>query len=169
MFNLKAFARLAIIVTLSAITPLQANEIKNRTHTENSYLIKYTTLYDEAIKYVGLNEREDTKVLQKLTDVNPRRTPWCAAFVNAILRTKGHKSNDSNIAYDFKDYGVAVKIPIEGDIVVFKSHVGIFVGFVKKNGRKYVAVLGGNQSNRVKISYFPVSRVVAYRRPSLNG
>lgn len=163
MFNLKAFARLAIIVCFT-VAPINANDVKSRTHTEDFVFVKYT-LYDEAKKYLGLNEKTNTRVIQNLTDVNPRRTPWCAAFINGILRNQGHTPNNSNVAYHFRKYGIGVTTPKEGDIVVFKNHVGIFVKFVKKNGKTYVAVLGGNQSNEVKISYFRESRVVAYRRP----
>ena len=166
MFNLKAFARLAIIVAI-AVTPVKANDIKTRTHTREFVSVKYVkyTLYDEAKKYIGLSEKGNTVVLQNLTKVNPKRTPWCAAFVNGILRRQGHAPNNSNVAYNFRKYGIGVTNPKKGDIVVFRSHVGIFVGFVKRNGKIYVAVLGGNQSNRVKISYFRESKVIAYRRP----
>jgi hypothetical protein len=74
------------------------------------------------------------------------------------------------MAISFTKYRTATKTPRKGDIVVLRTgrarrgrsgnHVGIFQGFV---GNK-VAVLGGNQSNRVKVSYFPVRSVITYRR-----
>lgn len=123
-------------------------------------------VYTNAAQFVGLSERGNTKTLQHLTGVNPRRTPWCAAFLNGVLKRSGHKTTGSNLAASFRNYGKAVRQPAVGDIVVLNGHVGIFAGHVNRNGKRYVAVLGGNQSNRVKISYYPAKRVVAYRRPA---
>lgn len=125
-----------------------------------------SSVYSRAANFVGLSEKSNTGTLQKLTGVNPRMTPWCAAFINGILKHTGHKTTGSNAAASFRTYGVAVRKPAQGDIVVMRKHVGIFVGYVNRNGRRYVAVLGGNQSNRVQISYYPASKVVAYRRPA---
>lgn len=127
--------------------------------------IRKTGVYSQAAHFVGLSERGNTRTLQKLTGVNPRKTPWCAAFINGILKHSGHKTTGSNLASSFRTYGKSVRRPSQGDIVVMRRHVGIFVGYVNRNGRRYVAVLGGNQSNRVQVSYYPASRVVAYRRP----
>lgn len=123
------------------------------------------SIYADASRFVGMHERKHTNSLQKLTKVNPKKTPWCAAFVNGILKRNGKKTTNSNAAASFRNYGKKVTKPVKGDIVVFKGHVGIFVGFVTKNGKRYVAVLGGNQSNRVQVSYYPAKRVVSYRRP----
>lgn len=119
----------------------------------------------DASRFIGMNERKHTNSLQKITKVNPRKTPWCAAFINGILKRNGKKTTNSAAAASFRNYGKRVTKPVKGDIVVMRGHVGIFMGFVTKNGKRYVAVLGGNQSNSVKVSYYPVKRVVAYRRP----
>lgn len=123
-------------------------------------------VYTQAAQYVGLSERSHAGALKNITGVNPRVTPWCAAFLNGVLKRSGHKTTGSNAAISFKTYGKAVRKPEVGDIVVLKGHVGIFAGHVNRNGKRYVAVLGGNQSNRVQISYYPAKRVVAYRRPA---
>lgn len=176
-----------IVSTMLAIAPTQiagATTVKTRTHNTSTHSICdfeserpkcsrtsvwkasfFTGLYYEAENFVGLHERKNAKAIQQLTDVNPRVTPWCAAFVNGILKKRGYDTSGSNRAISFIDYGRKVTDPQRGDIVVFKSHVGFFQGFVYKNGRKYVAVLGGNQSNSVKVSYYPVNKVRSYRRP----
>ena len=134
---------------------------------ENRLISKFNRgVYTNAAKYVGLSERGHTRTLQNLTGVNPRHTPWCAAFLNSVLKKSGHKTTGSHAAASFRNYGKAVKQPAVGDIVVLNRHVGIFAGYVNRNGKRYVAVLGGNQSNRVQISYYPAKRVVAYRRPA---
>jgi hypothetical protein len=43
------------------------------------------------------------------------------------------------------------------------GHVGFFYAFVDLNGSKMVAVLGGNQGKEVRISYYPISKIIAYR------
>lgn len=122
-------------------------------------------VFVEAARYTGFSEITDTKSLQALTGVNPRRTKWCAAFLNAILNRKGYRTSGGNTAASFRNYGVKVSNPVKGDIVVLHGHVGIFVKYTTINGRKMVAVLGGNQSNKVKISYYPAKRIITIRRP----
>lgn len=146
MLNLKTVASIAVAISILA-TPVQAS------------------IYADATRFIGLHERKHTNSLQKITKVNPKKVPWCAAFLNGILKRNGKKTTNSLAAASFRNYGKRVTKPIKGDIVVLKGHVGIFVGFVTRNGKRYVAVLGGNQSNSVKVSYYPVKKVVSYRRP----
>lgn len=130
------------------------------------------SIYSEAARYVGFNERRNTQSLTKLTGVNPRRTPWCAAFVNAMLNKNGYRGTNSHAASSFINYGVRVSTPSQGDIVVIRSrssgsgkHVGIFYGYKTIRGVKHIGLLGGNQSNMVKVTYYPARSVIAIRRP----
>ena len=123
--------------------------------------------------YVGSSERGSRGRLMGLFNfafdhkIDPSRTPWCAAFANAVLKKSGKKGTGSLAAKSFVSWGKKTHAPKNGDVVVLKPgsryHVGFYVGTVKRNGRTYVAVLGGNQSNQVKVSYYPASKVVAYR------
>lgn len=122
-------------------------------------------LFSFASNYEGLSERKNPKQIQALTGVNPRVTPWCAAFINGVLKEKGYKTSGSNAAISFRHYGVKTNSPEIGDIVVLRGHVGFFAGFKIINGVKHVGILGGNQSNRVKVSYYPIKRVLSYRSP----
>lgn len=119
----------------------------------------------EASRYSGLSEQTNTHTLQQLMGVNPRKTKWCAAFINAVLNNRGYKTSGGLTAASFRTYGVGVITPQKGDIIVLRGHVGFFVEYKVINGRKHVGVLGGNQSNRVQISYYPVGRIIAIRRP----
>jgi uncharacterized protein (TIGR02594 family) len=127
-------------------------------------------ILSEAKRYIGMTERGHTKSLTALTGVNPRRTPWCAAFVNAILNKKGYKTSGSLMAASFSSYGHKVLVPLKGDIVVLRNkrgnHVGIFVEYKTINGRKMIGVLGGNQNNMVKVTYYSARSVVTIRRPT---
>ena len=42
-----------------------------------------------AKRYVGLHEKTHTKQLAGTLGVNPRRTPWCGAFVGAVMKRAG--------------------------------------------------------------------------------
>jgi hypothetical protein len=131
---------------------------------------------DAAEQYQGLDERHDAKQLRQLfgdqldMDINPRRTAWCAAFANAVLVKAGYDYSGSLESASFVRYGKPVKEPARGDIVVLHggrrspTHVGFLVGTARVNGQLFYTVLGGNQSNRVQISYFPASKVIAIRR-----
>ena len=131
---------------------------------------------DAAEQYQGLDERRDTKALSQLfgdqldMNINPRRTAWCAAFANAILVKMGYDYSGSLESTSFARYGKPVKTAARGDIVVLHggrrspTHVGFLVGTAKVNGRLFYYVLGGNQSNKVQVSIFPASSVIAIRR-----
>jgi uncharacterized protein (TIGR02594 family) len=123
-----------------------------------------SSVITKAESYVGMHERKNRGSIKEVTKIDPARVPWCAAFVNGVLKQLGLSGTNSNMARSFSKYNSPTKNPQKGDIVVFNHHVGFFEGFVKKGNRTMVAVLGGNQSNRVKVSYFPVSSVISYRK-----
>lgn len=98
-------------------------------------------------------------------------TPWCAAFVGACLELSGYASSNSLTAVSYLNYGKQLAVPTKGCIVLFKpmraeqagtGHVAFFDRI--ENGRVYT--LGGNQSDSVKISSYPLSLVRAYRYPN---
>lgn len=126
----------------------------------------------KAQNYVGLHERSNRGTIKGITRVDPVRTPWCAAFVNGVLRASGKSGTGSNSAKSFTKYKTGTTNPSRGDIVVLRrkggsgAHVGIFKGFVNRNGRRMVAVVGGNQSNKVSVSYYSIGSVISYRRVS---
>lgn len=127
---------------------------------------------------VGLSAREDRQKIKTYIEnkievsVDPVQIPWCAAWANAILADTGYATTDSLMARSFLHYGVKIKEPQEGDIVVLargrnqeSGHVGFYLNTVLFSGQKYVAVLGGNQGKKVSVAYYPASRVLGYRRP----
>ena len=81
------------------------------------------------------------------------QTPWCAGFVNWVLKRTGYKYMQSARAYDFRDktsiYG-GVPVPLSdgqpGDIVVWSySHVNFI--YTSPSPGTYTFV-GGNQSDK---------------------
>lgn len=92
--------------------------------------------------------------------------PWCAAFVNWVLMQAGLPVTKSAAALSFLDWGLKVKTPKYGDLVVFnyghgRGHVGFYVG---EQGGK-ISVLGGNQDDSVNIKQFTLNTYdIEYRR-----
>ena len=129
----------------------------------------------EAIQYNGMHERTDRAELTAYVGVDPVRTEWCAAFVNAVLEESNITSNSNHkypyTARAFLDWGNTVNEPKAGDIVVFprgnqgwQGHVGFYVGQSHVNGVLYYHILGGNQRNRVGINLYPASKTLGIRR-----
>lgn len=93
-------------------------------------------------------------------------TPWCAAFVSAVLELQGIKSARTGWSRSYLSWGQKMSKPAVGSIVVFKRGFGGHIGFVvgqQSNGD--LLVLGGNQSNDVNVRSFPRSRVLGYMWP----
>ena len=93
-------------------------------------------------------------------------TPWCAAFTNWVLMQASIARTKSAAALSFADWGMSIKQPKYGDVVVInrgggRGHVGFFVGF-DKAGR--IGILGGNQNNEVNISWFSDDVDYQFRR-----
>ncbi len=123
--------------------------------------------YSIAKRYVGLHERKHTGKLKKYIGVNPRRTPWCGAFVATVSKRAGKKVPRGHLkAASWKRVGksVSLKKARKGDLVIIRTKRGHHVGFYagRKGGR--VQVLGGNQSNMVKVTNFRASSVQSIRR-----
>ena len=126
---------------------------------------------------IGLNARRDRQTLKnKLSRANgmtidPARIPWCAAWMNMVLDESGLPTTGSLMARSFLSWGKPVAgTPKVGDVVVMRrgrskhqGHVGFFYSFVDIQGQRMVAVLGGNQGKEVRISYYPITKVIAYR------
>lgn len=105
-----------------------------------------------------IEEYFSTTTLGEQTD----DVPWCAAFVSFCLAQAGAKSLRSARAADWLGWGKKLAKPKAGCVVVLKptsegtsGHVGFYVGETEKN----VNLLGGNQSDQVKITPFAKSLV----------
>jgi uncharacterized protein (TIGR02594 family) len=118
----------------------------------------------------------------KATDIKPLPTTilaWCGAFVSHCIANCGNKDAaksvpaGSALAVNWRSWGVPLPIQSSniaaGAVVVLSpspgtntsGHVGFFVEFV--DGGQKVRLLGGNQSDKVQQSDYPVSRIVAVR------
>jgi uncharacterized protein (TIGR02594 family) len=126
-----------------------------------------------AEKYDGMTSNSNRDTLASFMGVDPRRTAWCAAFVNAVLKQNGFSNTESLMASSYLNYGTKTLEPQPGDVVVFSplgrgqatGHVGFYVDTIEQDGAKYILSLGGNQDGGVNISAYPARKVRAFRRP----
>lgn len=118
--------------------------------TDNERILQY-------LGTVGLGDHHD-------------ETPWCAAFVNWCLLQAGLRGSGRANARSFLDSWDAMSLaqPSYGCVVVLSrppnprhGHVAFYTGRIGGE----VLLLGGNQSNRVKISEYADGRVLAYALP----
>jgi len=156
-------------VNLSLPQMASANMSRSEVQIRNKVL-------SNANKLVGLYEKDpkDRKYLINYfyrnlgTKVDPVKTPWCAAYVDAVLAESGFPTLDTLWARNFLDYGFPVDVPKKGDIAVFTrgkgfGHVGFFLDFQKANGVEYVTLLNGNIAGKVAISNYPQSKLLGFR------
>ena len=128
-----------------------------------------------AAKYIGLHEGTSLKANPKVVKFfaesdhpeikNDHLTPWCAAFVGAVLEEAGLPNTKSLLALSYAKYGKLLKAPIVGAIATKKRVGGGHVFFVASFDAKYVYGLGGNQDDQVSIARFPRSVINSYSWP----
>ena len=100
-------------------------------------------------------------------------TSWCSAFVNWVAQQAGYEKSNRLTARSWLSVGDSTMNPKQGDIVVlwrespdsWKGHVG----FLVKESKRYVYLLGGNQGNSVSIKAYPKNRILDYRKLTKNG
>lgn len=128
-----------------------------------------------AMQYIGLTEQADYARLMRLFRnadliVDPRTTPWCAAFVNAVETLCGRPGTKRLNARSFLLYGEEVDIDQadQGDILIFSrgnDQVHGHVTYLNKwLSDETVECLGGNQGDRVCCANYPASRIIGARR-----
>ena len=102
-------------------------------------------------------------------EITDDETPWCAAFVGAMLESVGIRGSRSLAARSYTRWGVEMGKPSFGAITVLSrggdpslGHVGFLVSWTSSS----VTLLGGNQSDSVSVAAFDRARVVGFRLPS---
>lgn len=133
-----------------------------------------------ARSFIGTSEipgpKHNSKIVQWWADIKAKirddETPYCAAFVGAMLERCGIQSSRSAAARSYLLWGVPVLDPFPGCIVVFSrpgcswcGHVAFFEGFDPSGN---VMALGANQANTVSVKPFAAARVLGYRSPSFS-
>lgn len=125
----------------------------------------------------GAHELEVLKYYKEIGHawVSDDETPWCAAFMNWVcmmaLVPMVEKSQRLR-ARGFLNWGMTVNRDeaAQGDVVVLwrksrnsaSGHVGILIGWSPDGDE--VFLLGGNQSNQVKVAKYSAERILDIRR-----
>ncbi len=97
-------------------------------------------------------------------------TAWCSSFVNWCIAKTGLEGTNSAAARSWAKWGRKLNKPREGCIVVLTrpaggpnaGHVGFYVGETATQ----IRLLGGNQSDSVKVSNYAKNRLISYRWPT---
>jgi uncharacterized protein (TIGR02594 family) len=172
---------LVFLIVFSTITACDVRNVEFISPQEQKTIqVNSNNPVIKGFRYINFTETTNRAELKELMNVDPKRTEWCAAFVNAVLEESGIPNNNDHkyplTARAFLDWGISVsKENIEpGDLVVFprgnqvwQGHVGIFIKEANIDGVKYYYILGGNQSNRVSIALYRANRALGIRRYSL--
>jgi uncharacterized protein (TIGR02594 family) len=112
-----------------------------------------STLVAEARRYLGTNP-------------TGRRSLWCGAFIDKVLRETGHQGG-GNLAKGYLHYGHRVSGPQIGAIAVMGrkggGHVGVVSG-IDPNGNPII--VSGNHNHAVSESAYPRGRIIAYVKPN---
>lgn len=117
--------------------------------------------------YSGLGGSSLVAEARKYLGTNPtgRRSLWCGAFMDMVLRRTGHPGG-GNLAKAYASYGRRVSGPQVGAIAVMGrrggGHVGVVSG-VDPNGNPII--VSGNHNRTVAESVYPASRIQAYVLP----
>lgn len=142
-------------------------------------------LFNVAQRFVGVKEvggqvdNPQIMAMLKLDNDWPEadEVPWCSAFANYVcwllrlprsknLRARSWLTVGKGITLDEAEPGDVIvlkrgKGPQPGpEVIEAPGHVGFYAG----RFGKFIEVLGGNQSDTVKVSRYPKDRLLGVRR-----
>ena len=172
------FGGLVLALSACTISPSIGLENDNEDTTARTHIVlSNDNPALKAAQYLNYTEVTHRQELKEFIGVDPKRTEWCAAFVNAVLEESDIPSNNNHMypltARAFLDWGQKIhKDNIKpGDIVIFprgdrgwQGHVGFYLKTQTINGVDYYLILGGNQRNKVSIVPYRASRALGIRR-----
>jgi uncharacterized protein (TIGR02594 family) len=127
-----------------------------------------------AEREIGVEEgRSDPRIREYFASTSlgpqPSSVAWCSAFVNFCVKSGGLTGTNSALARSWLNWGQNSESLVPGCIVVLSrgspalGHVGFYVG---DEGQDSIRLLGGNQSNSVKISSYPRANILGRRKMS---
>lgn len=145
----------------------------------------YITHYDLAERFVGIKEvggQVDNPMILAMLTLDQEwpehdEVPWCSAFANYICwLARLPRSKDLRArSWLTVGKGITLDQAEPGDIIVLQRGKGEqpgpevidapgHVGFYAGRFGEFIEVLGGNQSDTVKISRYPTKRLLGVRR-----
>lgn len=127
-----------------------------------------------ARNYLGIHEGPGLANNPKVIDffvkaghaeIHEDSTPWCAAFVGAVLKDAGLQGTGSLWALSYATWGQNLVGPAIGAVATKKRVGGGHVFFVVGFDRSNVYGLGGNQNDQVSIAMFSRASINSWRWP----
>lgn len=155
------FAGQPIIITGSRPATLHADLSRSENSTADPIWWKI------AEREVGVSEvagpEHNPRIIEYLmtcetlsaSDQRKDETYWCSAFVNWVIEQSGLPGTNSAWALNWQNWGKRLDKPKKGAIAVFSRGEGGHVGFVHSDLGDRLRILGGNQSNSVRLQNFP--------------
>ena len=141
--------------------------------------------FDLAQRYAGIKEvggsMDNPMILamHRLDNEWPQNdeVPWCSALMNYICWLARLPRSKSLMARSWLTVGKGITLEQAepGDVIILKRGTGEqpgpevlkapgHVGFYAGRFGEFIEVLGGNQSDTVKVSRYPVKRLLGVRR-----
>ena len=128
-----------------------------------------------AQSYLGVHEGDglhsNPKVIRFFIEAghtevkNDHTTPWCAAFVGAVLKEAGLPNTGTLWALDYAKYGTKLDKPVIGAIGTKTRLGGGHVFFIAGFDALFIYALGGNQGDKVCIERIPRAQIHSYAWP----
>lgn len=130
-----------------------------------------------ATDMMGIHEDRDTARLRKWFDrsvawIDPRDVSWCGAFVQTCMKIAFPNiitPDKPLLARSWQSFGVSTH-PSFGSVLVFwrgqKAGWQGHVGFYRAEDDTHFHVLGGNQSDSVRVTRIAKTRLLASRWPA---
>ena len=142
--------------------------------------------FDIAQRFVGTTEiagsldNPQLMAMLKLDNNWPENdeVPWCSAFANYVAWLLRLPRSKSLLARSWLNVGKEIGLPgakAGFDVVILQRGSGEqpgpenstapgHVGFYAGQAGNFVQLLGGNQSDQVKVSSYPIDRILGIRR-----
>lgn len=117
------------------------------------------TIVGLARSYEGVSEMNNPQLIEqwlRQSGANPATvtTPWCAAFVNSVVKGCGLDGPTIGPASvnAWRHWGKATSTPLPGDIAIWNKNGWSHVGIVAESDGVRVKVISGNYSAKVTIT-----------------
>lgn len=133
-------------------------------------------MLEEGLKLFGVKETpgdaSNPQILEwanecGITNYKTDSIPWCGLYLAIVCKLADKEPVFAPLwARNWRSFGQRAEAAKLGDVLVFMrglsgGHVGLYVG---EDGQAY-HVLGGNQSDRVRIDRIAKNRLIAARKP----
>ncbi len=160
-------AALAIAAGSAAARPVHHHHHHRHAASAGRHAARSRARHHAHDAYGGFTSNSLVADARRYLGTNPtgRRSLWCGAFMDKVLRETGHKSG-GNLALGYLRYGTRVSGPQVGAIAVMGrrggGHVGVVSG-IDANGNPII--VSGNHNHTVAELVYPRSRISAYVVP----